>query len=116
MPCVAELPHLVKVAQEFDAEGGRVIGVSEDLFVPDSTEASSLAAAKKVMAERGVAFPVFIVKDRTLDGLNALFLLPGPIPVTLALDQDGREVDREEGGADEARFRQMMRRALGKER
>ena len=104
----------MKVAKEFEAEGGRVIGISQDLFVPDSTEQSSLAAVKKVAAARGVTFPMLILKDRTLDGLNALFNLPGPVPCTLALDKDGREVDREEAGADEERFRQMMRRALGK--
>lgn len=104
----------MKVAQEFAAEGGRVIGISQDLFVPDSTEASALAAVKTAMAAHGVTFPVFILKDRTLEGLNTLFDLPGPLPCTLAFDKDGREVDREEG-ADEARFRQMMRCALGKE-
>ena len=105
----------MKVAQEFAAEGGRVIGISQDLFVPDATEASSLAAVKKVMAECGVTFPVFILKDRTLDGINKLFDLPGGLPCTLAFDKDGREVDRDESGGDEDRFRQMMRRALGKE-
>ena len=105
----------MKVAQEFAAEGGRVIGISQDLFVPDATEEGSLAAVKKIMSAHGVTFPTFILKDRTLDGLNALYDLPGPIPFAFALDQDGRVVDREETGGDEARFRQMMRRALGKE-
>lgn len=105
----------MKVAQEFAAEGGRVIGISEDLFLPDATEEGSLAAVKRIMALHGVTFPVFILKDRTLDGLNALYDMPGPIPFAFALDKDGRVVDREEAGADEARFRQMLRRALGKE-
>ena len=104
----------MKVAQEFAGDGGRVIGISQDLLVPGSTKESALAAVKRIMAARGATFPVFIL-DGKLDGLNELFNLPGPIPCTLALDKDGHEVDHEEKDSDEARFRQMMRRALGKE-
>src|SRR5262245_5398962 len=32
-PCVAELPDLLEVAHEYEARGGRVLGVSYDLEV-----------------------------------------------------------------------------------
>src|SRR5688572_832090 len=112
MPCVAELPYLVQVADEFAAQGGRVIGISQDLFIPDSTPASALQAVQKMAAARGLRYPILILDDKTLDALNTRFGLPGPIPCTIALDASGKEVDREEGDADLERFRAMMRRAL----
>lgn len=103
----------MQVAQEFAAQGGRVIGISQDFFVPDATEASALAAVTKTLAARKITYPNFIVRDKTLAALNARFKLPGPIPCTLALDAHGHEVDRDEGDADLDRFRAMMRKALG---
>jgi thiol-disulfide isomerase/thioredoxin len=114
MPCVAEMPHLVQVAQEFAADGGAVIGVSEDLFAPRVTPEQALARVREFAARRRVPFPLLVFDDTTLDGLNALLDLPGPIPATIAVDAAGREVDREEGDADLDRLREMMRRALGR--
>ncbi len=104
----------MQVAQEFEAQGGRVLSISQDLFIPDATEATAVAAVKKMSAKLGIRFPVFILNDKTLDAVNARFNLPGPIPCTIALDADGKEVDRDEGDADLERFRAMMRKALGK--
>jgi hypothetical protein len=113
MPCVAELPYLVQVADEFAAQGGRVIGISQDLFIPKVDAAAALAAVQKKVAALDVPYPMFVLDDKTLDPLNARFDLPGPIPCTIALDANGKEVDREEGDADLDRFRAMMRKALG---
>jgi hypothetical protein len=115
MPCVAELPHLVQVAAEFAAEGGRVIGISQDLFVPGATPEDALPKVARLLAARNVRYPNLVLDAPTLDGLNERYDLPGPIPCTLAFDADGNEVDRQEDDADLERFRQMMRRALGKE-
>lgn len=108
------MPHLVQVAGEFEADGGRVIGISQDLFVPDSTRENALPKVKKITAARKVRYPILVLDDETLDGLNDLYDLPGPIPCTIALDANGREVDRQEGDADVSRLREMMQRALGK--
>ena len=110
---MVELPHLVKVAREFESEGGRVIGISQDLFVPGD-RASALQQVDKTIAARGISFPVFVLDAKTMEPLNERYALPGPIPCTLAFDANGKEVDREEGDAGEERFRQMMRKALGK--
>lgn len=111
---MAELPHLVQVANEFAADGGKVIGVSQDYFLPGATEDGALAAVRKVASKRGVPFPTFVLIADSLEGLNDLYRLPGPIPCTIALDRSGKEVDRCEEGADLERLRQMMRRALDK--
>jgi hypothetical protein len=105
----------VQVAGEFAKDGGRVIGISQDLFVPGATAENAMPKVKRVLAAREVRYPILVLEAPSLDGLNELYDLPGPVPCTLAFDKDGREVDREEGDADPDRFRQMMRRALGKE-
>ena len=47
------------------------------------------------------------------DAIDAHFDLPGPVPITLAIDKDGNIVDRQNGSASKARFQEMMRKALG---
>ena len=42
-PCVAELPNLVRVAAEYESAGGRVFGISQDLFLPNVSDADALA-------------------------------------------------------------------------
>jgi len=110
---MAELPHLVQVANEFAAQGGRVVGISQDYFLPKVTAEGALAAVQRVVDRRAVTFPMLVLVAESTDGLNELYRLPGPLPCTIALDAAGKEVDRVEGGADLERLRQMMRRALG---
>ena len=112
MPCVAEMPHLVQVAAEAKERGGRVLAISQDLF-PDFTKDEALAKVRAFVHKRGIPFPVWVLDADSLEPLGEAYSLPGPIPVTLALDGSGKEVDREEGPADLERLREMMARALG---
>lgn len=83
-------------------------------MVPGKTVAEVLPELEAFLAKRGLHdFPVLLYDADELDGLNDFLDLPGPIPCTIALDAEGREVDREEGAADAERFREMMRKALG---
>ena len=113
-PCVAELPELVETAREFQGEGGIVLAVSYDLMVPEATRDGTLEKVKRFAAERDIAVPVLIFDGPDLDAINERFDLPGPIPVTLAIDREGRIVDREPGRADRARFDELMRKALAR--
>ncbi len=108
------MPHLVQVAGETEAEGGRVIGISQDLFLPETTRENVLPKVERIARARKVRYPILILEDKNLDGLSDLYDLPGPIPCTIALDANGKEVDRQEGDASVERFREMMQRALGK--
>lgn len=110
------MPHLVQVAAETRERGGQVLGISQDLFLPDVTREQALQRVEQFVRERGIPFPMLVLDDEDLDGVSELYDLPGPIPVTLAFDGSGREVDRQEGGADLERLRAMMRRALGEAR
>ena len=90
-----------------------VIGVSYDLMVPGDTAESLLPKMRAFMERRDVDIPVWIYDADDYEQINNRFELPGEVPVTLAIDREGKIVDREEGPASEARFDEMMRKALG---
>lgn len=111
-PCVEELPDLVAVAEEHD---GRleVVGVSYDLMLPDVSAETTVPKVRSFAAQRMRGIEVVVFDDVDQLGIDQHFDLPGPIPVTLAIDAAGEIVDRQEGPAGEDRFRAMARRALG---
>jgi len=112
-PCVAELPELLETGREYRARGGTVLTVSYDLMVPGVTREEILQKMRAFVAERRIDAPVLIYDAEDYDAINEAFKLPGPIPVTLALDRKGGIVDRQEGRGTKARFAAMMQKALG---
>ena len=112
-PCVAELPDLVEVGREYEPRGGRILGVSFDLLIPDVERGEVTDMVSAFLAARDLELPVLIYDAPDYEAINERFDLPGGIPVTLAFDRDGKLVDRQTGAASRARFEEMMRRALG---
>lgn len=112
-PCVAELPELVEVAEAYRAQGGRVVGISYDLMVPDAEREGIEDRMRAFMASKRMDYPVLIYDEDDYDALNERFELFGEVPVTLAVDAQGTIVDRQRGKATRERFDEMMRRALG---
>jgi thiol-disulfide isomerase/thioredoxin len=111
-PCLAELPDLVEVAREFRGRGGTVLGVSYDLMVPDATRDEVLKQMNAFAAERNIDIPILVYEAADYDSIDERFALPGPIPVTLAIDREGNIVDREEGESQKDRFVAMMQKAI----
>lgn len=112
-PCVAEMPELLETVRSYRGRGGAALGVSYDLMVPDATRDEVLQRLRSYVAEHKIDIPVLVYEADDYDAINQRFGLPGPIPVTLALDAGGAIVDREEKQAGKARFEEMMRKALG---
>ena len=112
-PCVAELPELAEVGQAYRERGGSVVGVSYDLMVAGADSEGMVQTMREFLANRQLDLPVLIYDTDDFEGINERFTLPGDVPVTLAIDKQGRIVDRQEGPADKARFEEMMNRALG---
>jgi len=113
-PCVAEMPELLEVAREYRGRGGVVLGVSYDLMVPGTSRDEVMKQMQAFVAQRKIDIPILIYDASDYDAINQRFGLPGPIPVTLALDRTGSIVDRQEEEAGKARFVSMMQKALGK--
>lgn len=104
------MPDLVQVARKYEKDAA-VLLVSYDLQLAESSPAGIEEAVRRFVEQRGWGLPVHIAQDPS--AMDTQFALPGPIPVTLAFDREGRLVDREEGSADAARFEAMLRLALG---
>ncbi len=111
-PCVAELPELFETADEFADQGGNVVTVSYDLMIPGETRDTVRGKLEAFAAEKGMEVPILVYDADDYEAINDRFEIPGPIPVTLALDEKGEIVERQHGAAGKERFDEMMRRAL----
>lgn len=112
-PCVEELPELVEVAHAHEKRGVATLLVSYDLQIPKADPTTILPRVARFVEGRKYDLPVLVYDAPDQEAINERLKLPGHIPVTLAFDKDGREVDRCEGEADRARFEQLYGRALG---
>ncbi|HEX6885156.1 MAG TPA: TlpA disulfide reductase family protein [Planctomycetota bacterium] len=113
-PCVAELPDLLAAVRAHEADGLRVLGVSYDLMLPNKEPEAVRAAVLEFLQGRDLALPTVVFDGPDYDAIDARFELPGPIPVTLAIDRSGQIVERAEGEGTRARFDELARRALGR--
>lgn len=115
-PCVAELPELIEVVAEFDDRGLQLVTVSYDSMVPGVADGeAALQLVRDHLTSSGLSFEVLVYDEDDYDGINERLGLPGPIPVTLAFDAEGREVARTEESTDAEGFRSLARAALGAE-
>lgn len=114
-PCVEELPELLEVAALARERGADVLGISYDLMVPVEDPAAVPAQMERFLRKKDLDFDVYLFDADDYEGINTRFGLPGEIPVTLALDAEGRVVDRQEGKAGRERFEELLERALGEQ-
>lgn len=112
-PCVAELPELQDVGRQFHGKNAVVLTVSYDLMVPDVTPEGVLKQMQAFLAQKKLDMPVFIYNAPDYDAVNARFGLPGPVPVTVAIDRNGAIVARHAGKGGRERFIALMLKALG---
>jgi thiol-disulfide isomerase/thioredoxin len=111
-PCVAELPDLMAVAREFRDRGGVVLGVSYDLMIPAVTRDAVMEQMRAFVAERQIDIPILIFDGPDYDAINSRFGLPGPVPVTVAIDRAGTIVARHAGKSGRDGFVDLMEKAL----
>ena len=115
-PCVAELPELLEVAREYRGRGGVVLTVSYDLMVPEVTKDEVVKQMVGFVAARKMDVPVLIYNAADYDAINQRFGLPGPIPMTIAIDRAGAVVERHAGRAGKDKFTAMLRKGIGESR
>jgi len=106
------MPDLVKVALPLKSKGLDVLLVDYDLQAPGADPAKVRERVERFVVARKWGFDVAILGAEHIDAFHERFELPGPIPVTLAFDRQGRLVDRQEGECDAARFAELAARAL----
>ncbi len=104
----------MKVAHTKENREVEVLLVSYDLQVPKVDRDAALERTAKFARARGWGFPVVVWSEPNLDRINERLDLPGPIPLTLAFDKEGREVGRCEGDADAEIFAELFAKARGR--
>jgi hypothetical protein len=107
------MPDLVQVVRKFEKSGAEALLLSFDTQISEEPAETVRERVEKFVGRRGWNLPV-LVYSGDYDALNERYDLPGPIPVTLAIDARGQVVDRQEGAASAARFEAMLKKALGK--
>jgi thiol-disulfide isomerase/thioredoxin len=112
-PCIAELPELIEVAEEFEAQGLQLVTINYDLMTPGVDASSMLANLADFQSARGLHYPVLVYDGDDYEAIDEALQLPGPIPVTIAFDATGKEVARTESATDAAGFRKLALAALG---
>lgn len=112
-PCVAELPDLAVVGREYAPRGLQVLTVSYDAMVPGVGMDAALEAVRSHLRDAGLELEVLVFAAEDYDEIDRALALPGPVPVTLAFDREGKEVGRTEGETGAAGFRALAEQALG---
>jgi len=103
----------VQVAKDNAKNPVDVLLLSYDLQGPRPNRAKVVERLRAFVDDRGWNLPVYVFDAPDLDGIGERFELAGGIPVTLAFDKQGRLVDREDGESSQARFEELVGRALG---
>lgn len=101
-PCVAELPELVALDAAVRPRGVRVIGVSLDLAVPGD-HARIEARLRDFLRQRRISYENVLYTGNVSSLLDALDL-PGSIPYTMIIADDGTVQWRHEGGTTRERI------------
>lgn len=94
-PCVTELPELVALDAAVRPRGVQVIGVSLDLAVPGD-RARIETRLRDFLRQRGISYKNVLFTGNVSSLLDA-FDLPGSIPYTMIVADDGTVLWRHEG-------------------
>jgi len=108
-PCLEEMPDLATLSSEVEPKGLPVRAVSIDLAMPIKYETA--AAVTAFATDFPIELPVWIF-DGDLDALNEALDLPGPVPVTVVFDAEGKVTASHVGRADLATLREMASTVL----
>lgn len=112
-PCVEELPDLMRAAARLRAQGGEVLAVTLELMAAGVDKEATLAKLPGFARQIGLDGPVLLFDSGDALPLIEHFGLPGPIPVTLAIDRSGAVVAMHEDRATLAEFEDLVDAALG---
>jgi thiol-disulfide isomerase/thioredoxin len=105
-PCVAEIPDLQAIANDYRSSGVEVVGVSLDDALPGD-RAASKTKVLRFLDGKGIGFRnVYYIgpPSELADELR----FDGTIPITIVYDAHGRELARNEGKLDVKWFRRML--------
>jgi thiol-disulfide isomerase/thioredoxin len=93
LPCIKELPDLVRLAEELGPQKLRLILVTTD-------SDAERAAAEKILRRVGIDFPTYMKEGKDQEFITAIDAgWEGTLPFTVIFDRDGRKRKTHVGGA-----------------
>jgi thiol-disulfide isomerase/thioredoxin len=105
-PCVAEIPDLQTIANDYRSSGVEVVGVSLDDALPGDRTASK-TKVRRFLDSKGIGFRnVYYIGPPS--SLADQLRFDGSIPITIVYDAHGRELARNEGKLDVKWFRKTL--------
>ncbi len=109
-PCVAELPHLQQISEDFQDEGVAIVGVLQDGVTElGEQDADAIVSANTLLKEAGVAYPV-ILPDATLQQIFIRTMQY--FPTTFFVDNAGNVIKKVEGARDYEEWSKLVREIL----
>jgi len=105
-PCVAEMPQLDSISASVRGDSVEFIGVSLDDAIPGD-RAARKQLVTRFLAARHIRFRNVYYVGRTNE-LADRFRFDGSLPITIIFDEKDRELFRNEGVIDAAKFRRTL--------
>jgi len=108
VPCLREVPDLLKLESEFESRGVKLIGVAVDDPAPGAVQVEQF---------RRKYFPAFLTYARTGPEMDELASVIDPtwnevVPTTYIIDRRGKAVARIQGKKSLEEFRTALEKAL----
>ncbi|HBH27587.1 MAG TPA: TlpA family protein disulfide reductase [Desulfofustis sp.] len=84
VPCVQEIPSLIKLHQSYKNKGFSVVAISVD---------QEESVVRKLAAKKGINYPIIMGNDAIIQGFGGVF----GIPTTFLVNQNGTVVKKYDG-------------------
>lgn len=87
-PCIAEMPELQEISEEYSRDDLQIIGLTGDLYFKGALDQVQVELAKEIVKKTGVTYPVLIPSNEIQTGV-----IEGQLqvyPTTIFFDRDGK--------------------------
>lgn len=108
-PCLSEMPELGELAQEYDPEEFRIIGIVSN--VPEGADEEKTELAEVLIEQTGADYPHLLLNQSLNDGLLSEVTA---VPTTFFFDQEGKLLDTVVGAREKSDWKEMIDALLEK--
>ncbi len=105
-PCIAEMPDLYELSQEYEAKGVQIIGLCTDITDRKANvDQSVLEDAKSIVSSTGAAYTHLIPSPEIVQSCTSNLVA---VPTTIFVDAEGNVISYTMGSVDIDSWRQII--------